>query len=114
MKNIEQEVVAICRHVPEWYTGRTYMKLAPTETLLRRYKSGALSELEFTAEYIETTLNLWDARKVWRELTHVGDVVLLCYESAGKFCHRREVSKWFKRELGKDVAELGQEYPTLF
>lgn len=34
------------------------------------------------------------------------DVVLLCYEKPGQFCHRRLVAEWFEQELGLVVPEL--------
>lgn len=34
------------------------------------------------------------------------NVVLLCWEPNGEFCHRRLVADWFKKELGVEVLEL--------
>ena len=35
------------------------------------------------------------------------DIVLLCYEKPGDFCHRTLVAEWLKRELGIVVREYG-------
>ena len=49
---------------------------------------------------------LW---KVIQELTALGgghDVILLCFEKPGEFCHRHLVAQWLKSNLNIDVIEI--------
>ena len=92
--------VAISQGVPTWYEGRVYRALAPswelvkltdTEEYAKRYKCEVLSRL--------------DPQKVLEDL---GDnAILLCWEKAGEFCHRRLVAEWLNETLGMEVEELG-------
>ena len=56
-------------------------------------------------------LNNLSAKIVIKELEELScgkDIVLLCHEKAGEFCHRRLVADWLNRELGIKVVELGK------
>jgi uncharacterized protein (DUF488 family) len=57
---------------------------------------------EYRAAYQEI-LDRLDPRKVYQELGE--DAILLCFEKAGEFCHRRLVAEWLERELGVEVPE---------
>lgn len=35
-----------------------------------------------------------------------GDLVLLCFEPAGKLCHRTILSQWLTEQLGEEIHEL--------
>ena len=51
------------------------------------------------------------AQKVYDDLKGASkgrDVVLLCHEKEGDFCHRRLVAQWLNKELGIEVLELGK------
>lgn len=85
------KALSICRWVPKWYSGRQCMLLAPSESLLKRYKAGEVSEEEYTNEYTEY-LNQLGINKVLSVL-HDGDV-LLCYEKSSDFCHRHILAEW--------------------
>ena len=48
---------------------------------------------------------------VMSELSQISngkDVVLLCHEKEGDFCHRRLVAEWLEKELNIKVKELGK------
>jgi len=47
-----------------------------------------------------------DPDKVYEDLfkIHNENPVLLCWEPAGEFCHRRIVGKWLEDELGVAVS----------
>ena len=67
-------------------------------------------ESEYTPKFEQKLKNL-SAKSVVKELEELSlgkDVVLLCHEKAGEFCHRRLVADWLNRELGIEVPELGK------
>ena len=79
-----------------------YPPLFPKWSFLKRYLTDK-DEVAYTKAYQEQVLSKLDAAVVWGALK---DSVLLCWEPAGHFCHRRLVADWVKRELGHDVEEL--------
>lgn len=83
-----------------------YEKLAPSKQLLVAWKIHKISEAEYIRRYAEETLFKLDPAIVYRELGE--DAVLLCWEGAGKFCHRRLVAEWFETNLGVSVPEFGR------
>ncbi|MCR3882949.1 MAG: DUF488 domain-containing protein [Methanothrix sp.] len=98
--------VAISRTRPRGWTGRAYEPLAPSWRLLLEAKSGAIDEDEYIQRYRAEVLSKLDPREVYADLGE--DAVLLCWEMAGAFCHRRLVAEWFEEELGILVAELDE------
>jgi uncharacterized protein (DUF488 family) len=50
------------------------------------------------------------ARRILAELQELreayGDLVLLCHEPAGVFCHRQVLSTWLEEKLGEPVEEV--------
>ncbi|WP_315360814.1 hypothetical protein [Neisseria bacilliformis] len=102
--------IAISVRPPRWVKGKIpeYQQLAPNFYFQIPYD-------EYLKKFNAQLAKL-DAQKVWDELHQLtGGVepVLLCYEAPPfdkrNFCHRHMVAEWFKRELGKDVEELGME-----
>lgn len=73
---------------------------------------GIDDETEFTRRYRER-LDLYGAEKILRVLAavarreHREGVVLLCFEPAGVFCHRRVLADWIEQQTGQHVPELG-------
>jgi hypothetical protein len=45
---------------------------------------------------------------------HDRGLVLLCFEPAGAFCHRRVFAEWWLQRTGQQVPELTGEQPPLF
>ena len=92
------EPVAISRGTPRGYRGRSVKALAPTWAMLK------LPREEYDKQF-DAILEGLDARQMFDEL---GDsAVLLCWEAAGHWCHRRRVAEWFEQELGVTVSEFG-------
>ena len=72
-------------HFDDWMR-----QLAPSPSLLRRYKQGIVTSEEYTIEY-KTEIDNDDALQALCKLKHAaeaGNVTLLCYEPEGEFCHR--------------------------
>ncbi|NQU54095.1 MAG: DUF488 family protein [Bacteroidetes bacterium] len=65
---------------------------------------------EYTRQF-NNGLKKLDARKIGNELHLLSqgkNVVLLCHEKEGDFCHRQLVAKWLEKELKIKVEELGR------
>jgi uncharacterized protein (DUF488 family) len=54
--------------------------------------------------YRDEVLDKLDPKQVLSELPD--QAILCCYEDDPRYCHRSEVAKWFKRELGLKVEEI--------
>jgi len=89
--------VAISQGV-RYFTGRRYKALAPPRELID-IKDEAL----FRKLYHEQVLAHLDPATVYRELGE--KAILLCWESPGKFCHRRVVAEWLEKALNIKVDE---------
>ena len=94
--------VAISRYLPEGYIGFSYQELAPTADLLKEWKYGPHKgdTIYYRTVFTETTLNLLESSKVCADLAAVGEldkVILICYETPGKFCHRHLVADWLQQ-----------------
>lgn len=86
-----------------YFSGLLYRKLNPDFSYLNDIES------EYIPKFKEKLKNL-SAKIVVKELEELScgkDIVLLCHEKAGEFCHRRLVADWLNQELGIEVVELG-------
>ena len=97
------EGVSIAISAPAGFKGRTYKQLAPSYSLLKRYKDGLINPKEYTQIYQQEILSKLDPRLVYQQLDNC---VLLCWEKSGEFCHRHIVAKWFFDFIGVKVEEL--------
>lgn len=85
--------VAITYALPSWSKYKHYLPLAPTRAMVEAYKSGRLSEEEYTRQYYKLLeLRGITPQQVLKDLGD--DAVLLCFEKTGKFCHRHLAAKW--------------------
>jgi hypothetical protein len=95
--------ISIARKNPSWYTGKTYLKLAPSFQLLTKYYKDRDSDY-YTKIFKSEVLAKLDPQTVFNDL---GDnAVLLCYESPEKFCHRHLVAEWLSENLRCEIIEL--------
>ena len=95
------QLVSIAWKSPEWFRGRRYPALAPRKDML------AMAEAMYRREY-QKILDRLDPRRVYEELG--SESVLLCWEGAGQFCHRRLVAQWLEEHLEVIILELPQHY----
>jgi uncharacterized protein (DUF488 family) len=97
------EPISIARF-NRFFTGKKYPNLAPHPSWLKdseqvyRPKFEALLDKLSPAEVLEDLEKLSDSK----------DVVLLCYEKPGEFCHRHMVADWLQKQLGIEIKELGK------
>jgi hypothetical protein len=118
IRNIAGHVipVAICQGIPEWYTGASYKKFAPSWELVNKWKNDIRNDDYFGVkrrQYNSEVLDGLNVQQVVDELQALipeeirqkmkepiwenrrYHLVLLCYERSGDFCHRHFVAQWF-------------------
>ncbi|OGO03987.1 MAG: hypothetical protein A2Y91_03395 [Chloroflexi bacterium RBG_13_54_8] len=93
------KAVSIARGVPKLWHGKQCLKLAPSWGLISE-----LNEGKYRRRYQEEVLDALNARAIIEELG--SDIILLCWEAPGQFCHRRLVAEWIERETGIVVPEV--------
>ena len=109
-KYIEQGLftISIARYNPKWYEGYSEPYLAPSVDLLRRYKSGLVTEKEFEEEYIRDLDNyilhflLMNYPQAFKPKT---EIIFLCYEKPTDFCHRHILAKYITENYNYEVTE---------
>jgi len=100
--------VAISARVPKEYNGRSCKKLAPPYWMVKKSKSGEMTDAEFGRQFKECVLEKLDAREIVEDIG--ADAILLCWEKPGEFCHRRLIAEWLEQELGIEVKERGSQH----
>lgn len=94
------------------------------ETIVGPFKDGTITETDFIIRYKHmleskkfTILLMLDDIKRRAELLGCEEIVFLCYEKPGRFCHRKVFADW----IGKVTGDTVEEYvnpstfePTLF
>ena len=101
-------IVSISRFNPRGFHGVWLKELAPSSKLLSDYKKG-LSWSDYVQRYQSECCARDYIKDVLSSLTFITkgrDIVLCCYESADKNCHRFIVADYIKRIYGYDVREL--------
>lgn len=96
--------ISICGKAPDWYTGVQYKKLAPKYDFFIKWKENYDNDF-YIREYDSRVLSVLEPHAVVKDLyrnislsdvdINNLDIIFLCYEKPGDFCHRHLVSKWF-------------------
>ncbi len=75
--------------------------LAPTWDLVNDYKSNKISEEKYTTEYLSIIEKRFD-RFSQHRINHMNSMklILVCYCSAGEFCHRYIAADFLVKRLG--------------
>ena len=85
-----------------------YQWLYPTPEILKLKDS----QHDYTYRYTTDVLYKLQPVSVYRDMEKIAvdngkdKIVIMCYESPDKFCHRHLVSHWLEQELGIDVKEV--------
>lgn len=101
-------LVSISIFAPKGWKGMHVTGFAPTLTLLNKYHQG-LSTQEYETEYRKhiTRLNNMHALfEMMARKAHGRDIVLLCYEKEGEFCHRHILSDMVYEKYGYRIKEI--------
>ena len=105
--------VSISRTAPSNSNDLQLIKLAPTADLLQKHKSNSITNDKYTSVYHNQLLKLENdgyiakfvkALSTLQELHK--DVVLLCYEKSGKFCHRHLLAEYLNSNHNTNIREL--------
>ena len=106
--------VSIALTSPNWFHSANYRKFNPKWSYMHD------SIEDYTAKF-NAHLSQLDPAECYKELKKLSkgkDVVLLCHEKEGDFCHRHLVARWLQVNLHITVKELGRAgldpNPTLF
>lgn len=96
--------VSIANSVPKGCSGLAYKPLVPSWILVKYLREGKIDKEKYTEEYLKQLSSL-DPNKVYEDLFKIynENPVLLCWEPAGEFCHRRIVGEWLESSLGVAV-----------
>jgi hypothetical protein len=97
----DPRAVGISKSVPPWFTGKRDARLSPSRLQLQ------MKAADFRASYL-AQLDALDPIKIAEELD---GSVLLCFEPAGRFCHRNLVGNWLTN-AGIIVKEIAQKKPS--
>lgn len=101
-------LVSISRFSPQGWDGLAAPAFAPSASLLQSYKQGECSEAAYRMRYC-LMLDSINVRNVFAFIARYAkgrDIVLLCYEKAGAFCHRRILAQWVLDNYGYDIKEF--------
>lgn len=98
---------SIAGYAPDFYAGPHYKKLAPYFSFFNEYKTTGNKDY-YIEQYNKLVLAKLDPLKVFNELTlnNEHQVVMLCWEKPGEFCHRRLVAEWLEKNLNITVPEI--------
>lgn len=114
LTNIPDNVIpiTICGKVPKGYVGEDFKKLAPKYEFWHEWTINH-DDSYYVKHFQAEVLDILDVDGVVKRLSEISggkDVVLICYESPEKFCHRHLVADWLIK-AGYEVAEY--EYRKL-
>jgi uncharacterized protein YeaO (DUF488 family) len=82
--------VSVSRFPPAGYKGLEYKDVAPEEWLLEAMKTGNITQEFYIKAYRKQLdgIGRQAILKKLRDLSDGKDVILVCYEKDGDFCHR--------------------------
>lgn len=101
LKSLPEDVVpiSICGKAPDWYTGYQYKKLAPKYDFFMKWKETQDNDyyIDCFNKQVLNNLNVDEVLEELYKLSNNKDIVLLCYETPDKFCHRHLVADWLNK-----------------
>lgn len=104
-ENAGLQPLSIAGKAPDFYKGPQFKSLAPEYKMFMDWKKGKIDNMGYTSIFLEH-LNTLDKEAVRRMLTSFDkDVILLCYEKPGDFCHRHIVADWLESNFGWKIDE---------
>ena len=72
--------------------------IGPSLELLKAYKNKEIDEFEYTKVYVKFLNDNWDKFKDFFVTNQNNNIVLLCYEKPGDFCHRHLLSDFLNKK----------------
>ena len=100
--------IAISRKIPDFYTGSRWMDLAPRYPLFKEWKAGNVDNFQYIKLY-KFYLNSLDLNQIKEDLIRIlkehENIIFLCYEKSGEFCHRHALADWIEDTFKLRVEE---------
>ena len=106
--------VQVSNSAPEGFPIKYVLKevIPSWKDIVEPYKENLLSEVEYTVKYKkmldsqEFTIRIM-LEDIMEKASTLGlqDIVLLCYEKPGRFCHRHILAEWIKEKAGEEIEE---------
>ena len=99
--------VAISGKVPKFYDGLIYKEFAPRWETFKKWKNEEISDIKYVEEYKKylDSLDKEEIRFDFDSPHKCGNMILLCYEKSGDFCHRHALADWLEENFGYRVEE---------
>ncbi len=106
--------VQVSNSAPEGFPIKYVLKevIPSWKDIVEPYKENLLSEVEYTVKYKKMLDSQEFAIRIMMEeikekasTLGLQDIVLLCYEKPGRFCHRHILAEWIKEKAGEEVEE---------
>ena len=106
--------VQVSNSVPKGFPIKYVLKevIPSWKDIVEPYKENLLSEVEYTVKYKkmldsqEFIIRIMLEEIKEKALTlGLQDIVLLCYEKPGRFCHRHILAEWIKEKAGEEIEE---------
>lgn len=108
-QNANLTPISIAAKAPIWYKGDEYKKLAPKWSFYSEWKNGSHKGDNdyYIKHFKEEVLDKLDPEQVLKELEGFSgvsedNIILLCYEKTGTFCHRHLVADWLNQNIKRD------------
>ena len=101
-------LVSISIFPPKGWTGMNARQFAPSYELLKAYHLG-LSKSDYEKEYRQQISKIRNIHTLFENLVQKAngrDIVLLCYEKVGDFCHRHILSDIIYEQYGYRITEI--------
>ena len=103
--------ISIAGKAPAGYRGIEYKVLAPKKEFFMKWKENHDNNyyIKCFNEQVLSHLNPVEVYNRLEELSFGQDIVLICYEKSGDFCHRYIVADWLSKNLGIEVKEWTED-----
>lgn len=103
-----KHAISISASSPSYYEGARRLDLAPSWKILNDYKNQTIDDIEYTKQYLALLRQRYlTPKEIYASLPH--RTILLCYEKAGDFCHRRVLALWLEKHLDVKIPEWESE-----
>lgn len=103
-----ENALSISASCPPFYEGPVRLDLAPSWKMIGDYKTGVIDEDEYSKQYIRLLQQRYlTPKNIYWSLPH--GTIMLCYEKAGDFCHRRVLASWLEEHLDVHIPEWQSE-----
>lgn len=105
-KDLKLQTISISRTEPKSIViDGKIQELCPNNNILWDFKNGKIDEAEYTSEYLSQLDNI-GIKNILLKIHHFGDnVILLCWESPEKFCHRHILADYINEHSLLKVVE---------